>query len=231
MSLEDLFKLEKLKIAAYSDRAREKRVSTVEAMFNPESLSQDYEVEYSPRQALNSVAAGARFTMSKPQTMTIDLLLDGTRVDSIGLLAPLQKSVSERVTEFLAAAYHKDGGSDEPNFLILQWGQDLTFECRLRKLTVAYTSFDRGGNPLRAMLTVTLVSDAAAETIAKTGNGASLDVTHTRDVIAGDTLPQLAQEIYGSADHYLFIAAANQLDNFRNLAPGQALAFPPLEPR
>ncbi len=228
MPLSDPFKLEKLKITAYEDRERSSVVGTFEAMFNPASFSKDYEVKYAGSQGVNSSAAEAKFTLSKPQTMTLDLLLDGTGVDTIGLLAPFSKTVSERVKEFLAAAYELNGKTHEPNFLVLQWGEELAFSCRLRKATVAYSSFDRGGNPLRAKLTVTVVSDATAETIAAKENLGSPDVTHTRIVKAGDTLPLLAEETYGSAAHYLFVAAANDLDDFRDLEPGRRLTFPPL---
>jgi hypothetical protein len=229
VALADPFKLEKLKIVAYSDRERESLVSTFEAMFNPASFSQDYEVKYGVDQGVNSSGTEARFTLSKPQKLTIDLLLDGTGVDTMGLLSPFVKTVPERVSEFLDTAYHLNGTTHEPNFLVVQWGDGLAFSCRLKKVTIAYSSFDRGGNPLRAKLTVTVVSDATAETIAATESLTSPDVTHTRIVRGGDTLPLLAKEIYGSSDHYLFVARFNGLDDFRDLAPGRELAFPPLE--
>ena len=46
---------------------------------------------------------------------------------------------------------------------------------------------------------------------------------------SGDTLPLLCKEIYGSPEHYLRVAQANNLNNFRNLTPGQEIIFPPLE--
>ena len=46
-------------------------------------------------------------------------------------------------------------------------------------------------------------------------------------VLAGDTLPLLCQQIYGSATHYLQVAAFNGLDDFRVLEPGRELLFPP----
>ncbi|HEU6454372.1 MAG TPA: peptidoglycan-binding protein, partial [Roseateles sp.] len=57
----------------------------------------------------------------------------------------------------------------------------------------------------------------------------SPDLTHKRVVKAGDRLPLLCNEIYGTPHLYLQVAAANGLDDFRNLAPGTQLFFPPLE--
>jgi len=47
-------------------------------------------------------------------------------------------------------------------------------------------------------------------------------------VRSGDTLPMLSKEVYGSPNHYLRLAQVNQLDDFRNLTPGQRIVFPPL---
>ena len=60
-------------------------------------------------------------------------------------------------------------------------------------------------------------------------NKTSPDLSHSRIVKSGDTLPLLSKEIYGSAVHYLRVAQANGLDNFRSLTPGQQIVFPPLE--
>jgi hypothetical protein len=41
--------------------------------------------------------------------------------------------------------------------------------------------------------------------------------------------PLLSKEVYGSSEHYLFVAVSNGLDYFRNLTPGLEIFFPPLE--
>jgi nucleoid-associated protein YgaU len=53
-------------------------------------------------------------------------------------------------------------------------------------------------------------------------------LTHSRIVKSGDTLPLLSKEIYGNSAYYLQLAQANNLDDFRNLQPGQEIFFPPL---
>jgi len=57
----------------------------------------------------------------------------------------------------------------------------------------------------------------------------SPDLTHRRILQAGDSLPRLCQEIYGDPRLYLKVAEANGFDDFRRLAPGTAVFFPPLE--
>jgi nucleoid-associated protein YgaU len=60
-------------------------------------------------------------------------------------------------------------------------------------------------------------------------NASSPDLTHLRDVREGDTLPLLAQEIYGNPHLYLEVARVNRLVNFRRLRPASRLSFPPLD--
>ena len=45
----------------------------------------------------------------------------------------------------------------------------------------------------------------------------------------GDTLPLLCFLIYGDSRHYLEVARANKLVNFRNLTVGEELSFPPFD--
>ena len=117
-------------------------------------------------------------------------------------------------------------------FLFVGW---LKLFARHRDLAGArdvadaeYTSFDRDGSPLRAELDITLIADNPVEKTIKIAGKGSPDLTHTRIVKSGDTLPQLTREIYGSPDYYLRVAQVNNLNDFRNLTPGQALVFPPL---
>jgi nucleoid-associated protein YgaU len=58
----------------------------------------------------------------------------------------------------------------------------------------------------------------------------SPDLTNQRTVMPGDTLPFMCFQVYGDPRHYLRVAAFNHLDDFRSLAVGQAILFPPLKP-
>ena len=82
---------------------------------------------------------------------------------------------------------------------------------------------------LRAELDTTFIQDQPTAARLRAEGKNSPDLTHVRIVQAHQTLPLLCQEIYGSPGYYLQVAAANGLDDFRNLRPGQQLVFPPLE--
>lgn len=221
-----LFKLEKLKISAYKDVSRSGLASkTFEAMFNPTSFSQSYSIDWHRGQGINASASQLAYTRSRPSELTLDLILDGTGVNEFSLLGP--KSVKDRVKRFLDVTYRYNGNIHEPNYLLVEWGS-LKFACRLSAVDIKYTLFDRDGTPLRAELHITLLSDKGVKKRAKEEGKTSPDLTHARTVRRGDTLPLLTTEIYGSPDYYLDVAAFNNLDDFRNLSPGQQLLFPPL---
>ncbi len=151
-------------------------------------------------------------------------------MNEIGILKSGMKKVSERVEELLDLTFRMNGDIHEPNYLKVIWGSlsDLNFPCRLSNININYTSFDRSGHALRAELDLSLISDEDATKRMSKENKRSPDLTHSRIVMAGDTLPLLAKQIYGSSAHYLWVAQFNQLDDFRNLTLGQQLYFPPL---
>lgn len=236
MGLFSKMKLKKLTIKAYSNRKRTTatKIGTFEAMYNPESFSQKYEIEYGKNQGFNSTGASLNYARSRPKVLNLKLILDGTDVEQMGLAPALtRQTVSERVKQFLALTFHMNGTSHEPNYLVVEWGGQedggLIFYCRLGDVDVSYTSFDRDGSPLRAELDINLISDADVRKRMAIDNKSSPDLTHSVIVKAGDTLPLLTKQIYGTSAYYLRVAQINKLNDFRNLTPGQELFFPPLD--
>jgi hypothetical protein len=233
MALLDSFKLEKLKIMGFSDSDRRQAVDSFEAMFNPESIKQQYGVRYGTPRGIGATDNQSVFLRSEPSDLRLELLLDGTGVtDDIALPpGPAMKSVSERVDDFMQTAFRYQGNIHQPNYLLVQWGdiwKDGGFKCRLVSVEISYTRFDRAGKPLRAKLDVTLRSDATWEEQVRQNSPSSPDLTHRHTVIAGDTLPLLSKRIYGGTEHVSYIARFNQLDDLRFLEPGTELTFPPL---
>jgi LysM repeat protein len=228
-------KLKKLTVKAYSSRARSGLpIGTFEVMYNPVSFSQKYEISYGKNQGFDSSGRPANYARSKPRTLDLKLVLDGSGVNEMGVSSLFnRKSVSERVKDFIDLTFRINGKIHEPNYLVVEWGgkEDggLIFSCRLESVNVTYTSFNRDGSPLRAELDIVLISDEEVGKRVKKEMKSSPDLTHSRIVKSGDTLPLLAKEFYGSSSFYLFVAQANNLSDFRNLTPGQELFFPPLE--
>lgn len=233
MAVRNLGKLEMLSIEAYKTSKRNLdssgRVGVFKAMFNPESITQSHEIQYGGNQAIGTSGKQLRYAKNKSTDMGLALVLDGTGVADTGGFDPTT-SVHDRVEAFLGLAFNMNGDIHEPNYLVVKWG-GIHFNCRLGNLNVRYTHFNREGTALRAELDLRLIGDDDAKDLQKKERKSSPDLTHSRIVRAGDTLPLLAKEIYGSSAYYLWVAQQNGLDEIRRLTPGQRLVFPPLEPK
>ncbi|HUT46936.1 MAG TPA: hypothetical protein VMX36_11670 [Sedimentisphaerales bacterium] len=231
----NIVKLEKLRIGVYTDRKRKgKPKDTFEVMFNPESFSMKHKNVFQTRQGINTSGSQARYSHSCSDQISLKLVFDGTGVSNYGLdslTGGRSDSVSEQINKFLNLCFYMDGEIHEPKFLKIQWGDGplQIFDCRLDSADIKYTSFEKGGAPLRAELTAMFVEDKDASKRTRMEGKSSPDLTHTRIVKNGDTLPLLCKEIYGSSTHYLRVAQVNNLDNFRNLMPGREIVFPPIE--
>lgn len=234
MALGDLFKLARLTILGFKDSSRaDPPIGKVEVQYNPESLTLQHESVFQQQQGMGAVAAGGGFSHSKPGRLAVNLVLDGSKVDHMGLelLGPIP-TVADRIKEFLDTCYRPQSETHEPAYLKLLWGKGVlqpSFDCRLLSVDVKYTSFDRDGSPLHAELAAVFVRQLDPAKVMAEVRPASPDLTHRRVVLDGDTLPLLCREIYGSPAHYLRVAEANGLDGFRRLTPGQELIFPPFE--
>lgn len=226
------FKLEKLKIDVYDKVGRSgSPQDTFEVMFNPESYSLKYENRFEPQQGINTTGRELKYSLSKPDSLSMKLILDNTGVTSMGitdLLSSGEKDVYKRVQNFLKLTTHMDGNIHEPKYLTIEWG-DLNFSCRLESVDINYTLFNRSGQPTRAELDTVFRGDIEDSKRVKKENKNSPDVYHSRIVKSEDKLPFMTQKIYGDPAYYIQIAKVNNLNNFRKLKTGTNLKFPPIK--
>jgi hypothetical protein len=242
----DLFALTKLTIEGYRDeRRRGAPLATFKAQYNPETFSIHHENLFQGQQGIGSTSGASAWSHSRPKRLSVDLVLDGTGVGSLGAeLLRRVPTVAEQISSFIATCYQLVGEIHQPLFLKLKWGRALggfaalagfggmaepSFDCRLQSVDIRYQAFDRDGAPLHAVLGATFVEQLDPGKRAAAENRSSPDLTHRRVVADGDTLPLLCREIYGSPSHYLRVAQANGLDDFRTLTAGQELIFPPFD--
>lgn len=221
-------KLEKLTILVFKDSARRQRIGSLKAMFNPESFSFSHENKYGQDATIDTSAQKKPYSYSPGKSVTLDFVFDGTGVaEGAGGAG----SVSPRIDAFMQSTALMNGATHEPNYLRLQWGDGVlqSFDCRLVSATITYTLFDKSGAPLRAKLAASFLEDLDDPKRTRIEGKSSPDLTHLRVVRSGDTLPLLCKEIYGSPEHYLRVARANDLNGFRELTAGTQIVFPPLE--
>ncbi len=235
MGLLAKFKLQRLTIRAWSTRKRSGiSFDSFTVQYNPSSLQMSHQNVFEELQGINTSGREARYSHSRSESISVDLVIDGTGVSDwtlVRLFGGGAGSVTEQVDDFLKLCFYMNGAIHEPKFLRLEWGDGVLgkFDCRLDNVDINYVSFSRDGTPLRAELKATFISDIEATKRASLDGKNSPDLTHTRTVVCGDTLPLLCESIYGTPKYYLRVARVNGLDNFRDLTPGRVLIFPPLE--
>lgn len=214
----------------------------LEVAINPQKYQRDFKISYGQTAAEEGEPMGAtsrytKFSSYQQETVNFVLVFDATGVvslvpptigiDGSNALSIEMPSVDEQIDELKSVVYDYVGNEHQPNVVHLQWA-NFTFYGRLASMSVDYTLFRQTGEAIRAKATLSFVSYMSPVEAAELANMTSPDLTHLVEVKAGDSLPLLCQQIYGSSAYYLDVAKANGLTNFRKIRPGTRLNFPPL---
>src|SRR5262249_19086351 len=150
--------------------------------------------------------------------------LDGTGANG------KQLDVQQKVADFQQVTGY-NGDIHRPNYLKIVWGNLQVRRCILKSASIAYKLFQPSGVPMRAVITAVFADNSDDQTGVGIAADKSPDLTHVRMVRDGDTLPGLCTAVYGEPRHYLQVAKANAIDNFRSLEPGTRVFFPPIKAR
>lgn len=226
--------LTKLSIIAYSNSSYRKgaRVGKFQVLINPENYKRDVEIDYDKTWAVGSPGGDLRFKKMNAEKISFNLIFDGTGLVSTAPQSLKEgdkiKPVIQQIKEFKAIVAKFNGKIHRPNFLLLTWGNAFNFRGVLTNMSITYKLFKPDGTPIRATADVTFsssVSPALALAEAKT---TSPDLTHVKQVRAGDRLPAMSNEVYDDPAYFVQVAQANNLNHLRGVAPGKNLVFPPL---
>jgi hypothetical protein len=223
-------KLEKMLILAFDTATDAESGGTseakdrIEALINPETYTLEYKVKTAEGQGQGTSGAQAKFQYTLPEELTFEFLFDNT-----GLIDGHAKpdGVFDDVSHLRRMLTAYQGSSHEPYHLKLVGG-NLVFMGRAVEVSITYKLFNPDGQPIRAVVKVKFKGSIEESKRAAQEARTSPDLTHRRTVKAGETLPLLCYQVYGDPRHYLFVAERNGLSDFRRLAPGQVLYFPPL---
>ena len=199
------------------------------ALTNPQGYQISHKVEHSDNnQPQGQIPPPMLYVKTLPETLNFDFLFDTTgaivSLNPSSLVLPLDKQIND----FLDLTYNWSGSTHQTPFLKIIWGPTV-FKGKFTDITVNYKMFDSSGVPIRAILNCTFAKSSASSAISDAFQAlSSPDLTHSRVVQAGDTLPLLCNEIYQNSSYYLQVAQVNNLANFRNLQVGSTIYFPPL---
>ncbi len=216
--------LEKLRIDAYESPSCTGTIAqTYYLMFNPSTYDENWNVSWKLDQAQGTSGVQAEFDHIEPQAFAFDFYVDGT-----GAADGNPIDVYSNITQFLKLIATYDGKVHRPRFCQLTWGS-MTFSGVLSTAKVSYVMFKPNGDPLRAKVQARFISSTTDTARLAAEDNSSPDMTHTWKVSRGDRLPAISNQIYGSPDYYLQLAAYNGLTQFRTLVPGTTLQVPRLE--
>jgi hypothetical protein len=223
-------KLEKMLVLAFDTAEDAERGGTLEArarfeaLINPETYTLEYKVKTADGQAQGTSGAQIKYEYTLPEELTFDFLFDNT-----GLIDGAAKpdGVFDDVDAFRKLLTEYQGESHEPYHLKLVWG-NLVFKGRAIEVGITYKLFNPDGQPIRAVVRVKFKGSIEEKKRASVEDRRSADLSRQRMVMPGDTLPLLCFQVYGDPQHYLFVATANRLDDFRTLTVGDRILFPPL---
>ena len=194
------------------------------AMMNPETYTIDKKMEFNMKQGHGTTGHQPRFELKLPEEMSFEFLFDNTGI----IDGNATENITQKIDDFNTFLMGYDSNTHEPKFFKLVWGT-LLFKGRCTGLNIAYKLFNPDGAPIRAICKVTFKEFKEEHLRVREEDAHSPDLTHYRKVRKGDTLPLMCFLIYGDSRHYLEVARANKLVNFRNLTVGEELFFPPFE--
>ncbi|MBQ4818582.1 hypothetical protein [Aquimarina sp. MMG016] len=245
--MEDSGQLAKITIEAFDNEnfaASSKSDITPNPIYlpiNPESFTQNFKVEFNQEQGQGNQSTDSRYSGTKPEELKLDFIFDGT--NSIqGYNSKLDKnfvrdqtfeesplSVKEQLKIFMNTVYDMNGDIHKPHFLKVKWGDGFKFQCILSNLDLNYTLFQSNGEPLRVKASATFLNYIAQEERVARERKSSPDLTHARQVKAGDRLDNMVYDIYNNSKYITQVAKANGLTSFRKITPGRELVFPPID--
>ena len=198
--------------------------ATFVAMINPEQISHSGSIQMAESQGTNTAGNTNQFKSYAPETVSFDLYFDAT-----GVVDDINLPVDVQIAALKAVVYDYQGDIHKPHYVKISWAPFKDFVCHLTTFKTDYTLFKADGTPLRAKVNLSFKQYIDPKTREAWANKSSPDLTHAKTIRMGDALPLMCKDIYGKVDFYPQVASSNGLTNFRELAVGDVLDFPPLE--
>jgi hypothetical protein len=217
--------LAKLQIKAFLDIGYRKLwsdpINPVTVGINPASYAQSQVIHYTEDKAAGDKPQPQIFNRPGEPTLKLELILDGTGA----VPGASVKSVDEQIFDLRRIMMQIDGQG--PHYLMLLWGT-LVFRGRAQSLDINCTLFNPDGTPLRAKANASFFG-LNMNKKGKATKAKGPEARTSLKFLDGDTLPAMCERLYGDSKYYVAVAAANGLTSCRDIKPGTALIFPPMD--
>ena len=190
--------------------------------YNPTTVSVTKTANWNSSSQRNARRApNQEYTGGRPATLSMKLLFDAT--DDMARSVP--RAIKTLMDWSVPTSESIDNNRPQPPILVLQWGAESYFPCRIKRVRVRYTVFNAAGTPVRATADVSMV-----EVPDEPGpqNPTSGGISGRRSVVmdAGDSLPAMAYREYGNPNLWRALAEANGVDDPLRIRPGTSLLVP-----
>ncbi len=201
-----------------------KKGEQIRVLFNPT----EYTIERSNTYKTTSIPGLSgplvHFINGEADGLSMELFLDDyTDKPSDG------RSVNQRLDE-LANLLEIDNDAHAPPIVRFVWGK-LSFKAIIEKLSRKISMFQPDGRPVRANVTVSFKEYKTLNELITKPRLQSSDKSKRRVIVGHDSLWLLAAREYDDVTQWRAVAAANDIDDPRDISPGQWVILPPLERR
>jgi LysM repeat protein len=197
----------------------------IECLFNPTEYTIAKSNEWKQTRVVGKNVPMLTFTGGQSRSLNLELFFDTLESGD-----DVRKHLNKLWKLVMIDEKNKNRATNRarPPLCTFHWGPNWSFQAAITSLSVRYTLFREDGTPVRATASVTFQEGRDDEVQAQTNATASEQSgQRVRTVQAKDNLPLIAQQEYGDASQWRPIADANNLDNPRDIKPGQQLVIPP----
>ena len=203
--------------------------NVITVLFNPTEYSFERANSYKSIPVPGLGSPLLQFVNGESDHLSMDLFLDDF-TDPGGPTSLLQKEndpVAKRLTN-ISKLLEINRDLHAPPPVRFNWGP-MEFTAVIEKLGRKVTMFHPDGSPARATLSVSFKEYRTLRQQLREPRRESADKSKRRVVVGNDQLWRIAAREYDDANEWVRIALANDLDDPREIEPGDWLLLPPLE--
>jgi nucleoid-associated protein YgaU len=201
----------------------------ISVLFNPTEYTFERSNSYKATAVPGLVSPLLQFVNGEADHLSLDLFLDDY-TDPKGptsLQQPEDDPVAKRIVA-ISKLLNIDRDLHAPPPVRFNWGP-MDFTAVIEKLSRKVTMFHPDGSPARATLSVSFKEYRSLRKQLEDPRRESADKTKRRVTVGRDRLWAIAGREYDDANEWTRIAEANDLDDPREIEPGDWLMIPPIE--
>jgi nucleoid-associated protein YgaU len=207
----------------------EDKGKVIAVLFNPTEYSFERSNSYKATAVPGLSSPLLQFVNGESDQLSMELFLDDYTDPSgpTSLLQREQEPLASRLKD-ISKLLLVDGQLHAPPPVRFNWGP-LEFFAVIEKLGRKVTMFHPDGAPARLTLSITFKEFRTLRQQLEEPRRESADKTKRRVVVGREALWLMAAREYDDASQWTRIASANDLDDPREIEPGDWLTVPPIE--